>query len=105
MPKRTASSKIRRKSDQPIGEVLKEYLEAYRHRGRFTEARIKAIWADKMPTTIRQYTRDVKLIKQTVYLAIDSAPLRDQLTFQRDKIKDMLNGELGEAYVEKVVVR
>lgn len=105
MSKRLNPSRIRRKSDQPIGEVLKEYMEAYRHRGRFTESRIKTIWAAKMPTTIQKYTRDVKLIKRTVYLAIDSAPLRDQLTFDREKIKNMFNTELGEAYVEKVVVR
>jgi hypothetical protein len=36
---------------------------------------------------------------------IDSAALRQELSFGRDKILKMINQELGEQYLEEVIIR
>ena len=97
--------KRRKRDDQPIAQVIQAWMDEYRHEGKFSQSRIRAVWAQKMGTSINRYTRDLTLVRGKLYLKIDSAPLRDQLTYQRHQIKDMLNRELGKDVVQDVVVR
>lgn len=97
--------KYRKKDDQPIADVIRAWMDEYRHGGKFSQSRIRAIWAQKMGTSINGYTRDLTLVRGKLYLKIDSAPLRDQLSYQREQIKGMLNRELGKEVVKEVVVR
>jgi hypothetical protein len=43
--------------------------------------------------------------KNVLYLSIISAPLKQELSYSKDKIKAMINRELGEEYLEDVVIR
>jgi hypothetical protein len=40
-----------------------------------------------------------------LYLTILSAPLKHELSYAKDKIRDLINEELGESYIQDVVIR
>ncbi len=95
----------RKKNDYTLKEALQLMLGEYKLKPRVNAARIKTIWESKMGRLITQHTRAIDMRGTTLYLTIESAPLRSELLFLRDKIKDMLNEELGEEYIKEVVVR
>ncbi|MBK6622712.1 MAG: DUF721 domain-containing protein [Saprospirales bacterium] len=95
---------MRRQNDQKLGDVLKEWLEQSPIRAKIFQARIELIWRDKMGATINQYTTAINLVRKKLYLTVSSAPLRQELAFSREKIRDMINEELGERVVEEVVI-
>jgi predicted nucleic acid-binding Zn ribbon protein len=67
--------------------------------------RLQKIWQEKMGATIAGHTKELKLYKNRLFLTIDSAPLKQDLSFSREKIIDMLNEALGEEYIEDVIIR
>ena len=95
---------MRRHNDQSLGDVLKEWLANSPIRHKIYQARITEIWKEQMGTTITQYTTEVKVVRKKVYLKISSASLRQELAYSRDKIRNMINEELGEEFVEEVIV-
>ncbi len=95
---------MRRQNDQSLGELLKEWLANSPIRHRVYQYRIETIWKEKMGATINQYTTEIKVVRNKVYLHIASASLRQEMAFSREKIRDMLNEELGERFVEEVIV-
>ena len=80
-------------------------IEQYRIKGKLHQSRIRNQWEQMMGPTIAGYTKDIKLYKGKLYITIESAALRQELSYGKDKIKKLLNEELGEKAVKEVVIR
>ena len=92
-------------NDQIIRDVLKSMVKEMNISPKLYEVKIKKFWLDVMGTTINGYTRDIKLRHKKLYITIDSAPLRQELTYGKDKLIAVLNREIGEDYIEEIVIR
>ncbi len=92
-------------TDQPIGNVLQQWIDENRFKSSLNESRVKQIWTQKMGKTIDTYTSAISVRKNVLYLHIISAPLRQELSFGKDKIRRILNEALGEDYIKDVVIR
>jgi predicted nucleic acid-binding Zn ribbon protein len=57
-----------------------------------------------MGRTIATYTRDIRMKDNVLYVTIESASLRAELQFGREKIKTIMNEEIGEEYIKEVVI-
>jgi predicted nucleic acid-binding Zn ribbon protein len=88
-----------------LKEALKAMIDHYRLKGKLNQSRIRLLWEKLMGPTIAGYTREIRLSGHTLYLSIDSAALRQELAYDKDKIKKILNKELGEDCIREVVVR
>ena len=86
-------------------ELLNLFIEKRRLKGRLYQHQVKAAWVKAMGPTISGYTKDIKLVRKVLYLTVESAALKQEMNFSKDKIKDIMNAELGEDYIQKVVVR
>lgn len=80
-------------------------LGEYKLKSRVNAARVKMIWESKMGRQIAAHTTNIDMRGNVLYLSVNSAPLRSELMFLRDKIKVMMNEEIGEDYIQDVVVR
>ncbi len=92
-------------NEMTLKEALKAMIEQYRLKGRLTQNRVKALWARLMGPSIAGYTKEIRLHRKKLYLTIESAPLRQELSYGREKIRKMLNAELGEELIEEVIIR
>jgi len=96
---------MKKKNDQPIADVLQDMIQEYRLGPQLNESRVKSLWNELMGKTISTYTSNISVRKNVLYLTILSAPLKHELSFGKDKIRDLLNGELGEDFIKEVVIR
>ena len=69
------------------------------------ETKVREVWKEKMGTTINHYTKEMNLRKGKLFITLTSAPLKQELTYEREKIMKMMNTELGGNYVTDVIVR
>ena len=95
---------MRRENDQPLGEVLREWLAKSPVKSKLYQARVAEVWKKQMGPTINQYTTEIRLTRKKLFLTISSASLRQELSYSRDKIRDLINEELGEKVVEEVIL-
>lgn len=88
-----------------LKDALKEMLEVYRLKAKLNQTKINAVWIKLMGTSINKYTREIKLRRNKLYITIESASLRQELSYGKEKIIKIINDELGENYIEDVIIR
>ncbi len=88
-----------------LKEALKAMIDHYRLKGKLNQSRIRLLWEKLMGPTIAGYTSEIRLNHHKLYLTIESASLRQELSYGKEKIKKILNEELGEDYIQEVVIR
>ncbi len=96
---------MRDTNDEPIKNVLKQFMDGYNHKPKVLKAKIVSSWESLMGKTIDSYTKDIQVHNQKMYIYIDSSPLRQELSYAKDKIKKLVNEELGEEYIKQVIIR
>lgn len=96
---------MRKKNDLSFSEALQDMIQEYKLGPQLNESRIKTLWTELMGKTISTYTSNISVRKNVLYLTILSAPLKHELSYAKDKIRDLLNGELGEDFIKEVVIR
>lgn len=96
---------MKNSNQSSLKEVLKEMVETYRLKNRLNQTKIQSLWANMMGAPIARYTKDLKIRRNKLYVSIESASLRQELSFGKEKIKRILNEELGEEIIEEVVIR
>jgi len=97
--------KMRKHNDQTIKDVLHQWVNSLKYKNKYNQSRIKMLWAELMGGSIAGYTQDIQLIRGKLYLTINSAVLKQDLSYGKEKIKKMLNDELGEECVQEVIIR
>lgn len=96
---------MKQKNDLTLAEAMEAMIQEYRLGSQLNEMRVKSLWASLMGKTINTYTSQITVRKGVLYIGILSAPLKHELSYAKDKIRDLLNGELGEEYIKEVVIR
>ena len=87
---------MRRSKGQPIGEVIKELLKNYDITSKFNEAHVITSWDKLMGPSVSKYTVKVEVEKRILFVKLSNAALKQELSYAREKIKKMLNDEVGE---------
>ena len=87
---------MRRSKEQPIGEVIKELLKNYDITSKFNEAHVITSWDKLMGPSVTKYTVKIEVEKRILFVKLSNAALKQELTYAREKIKKMLNDEVGE---------
>ena len=96
---------MKKHNDQKINLVLDDMLESFKLKGKINQTRVVNCWKEVMGATISRYTRTVRLSKSKLYITIDSGPLKQDLVFGKEKIKEKINAHLGEDCVKEVIIR
>lgn len=95
----------RNENHQLIGDVLQRVLKYYRLSSGVDRVRVRQIWDEQMGPMIARHTRAVHLNGSTLSVELDSPALRHELSFGKDKIRDMINKAMGKKVVEKVLIK
>ena len=96
---------MKKKNDLSLQDAMKDMIQELRIGPQLSETRVKSLWEELMGKTISTYTSNISVRKNVLYLTILSAPLKQELSYAKDKIKLRLNEELGEEFIKEVVIR
>jgi hypothetical protein len=88
-----------------IGDAIKQYLNHSRLKGEIQALQVEDVWEKIMGRTVARYTDNLKVIHKTLYVTTHVAPLKQELNFQKDKIKLRINEALGDKVIENVVIQ
>jgi hypothetical protein len=88
-----------------IGDALDKFLEQSRLRGSIQALQIGDVWEDIMGKTIARYTEEIRIINDTLFITTHVAPLKQELIFQKEKIKLRVNEALGKKIIKEIVIK
>ena len=88
-----------------ISDALKEFVEVNRLEKGLDKVNVADAWAKLMGNGVNNYTSSVSLERETLYIQLTSSVLREELSYGKQKIIDMLNEDLGKEIIKKLVLR
>ena len=90
---------------QSLKNVIGQFLDVSQLSGKLAEQKIIDGWEKLMGKMIAKHTTHINIRDKKLYLHLDSAPLKQELFYSREKIIKMLNDEAGEEVVREIVFR
>jgi predicted nucleic acid-binding Zn ribbon protein len=88
-----------------LGDALRDFMNKSRMKPRLNEVRIQENWEQIMGKTISRYTENIQLIDGKLLITTTVAPLKQELSYSKDRIIKLVNEMLGEPVVREVVIR
>ena len=90
---------------QSLCKVLDEIVHSKALKTGITNARINELWYELMGKHMTHYTEKVLLKGNTLFVSINNAALREELNYGKEKIREMMNEQLGGEVLKKIVLR
>ena len=97
-------SSKRKFEPQSIGNVLDEIVQSKALKSGITNARINELWYELMGPHMSSYTEKITLRGNTLFISLNNAALREELGYGKEKIRKMMNEQLGSEALEKIVL-
>ena len=67
--------------------------------------KVQKLWEQTMGSNVNSYTKEVNLKDKTLYISLSSSVLRQELSYGKQKIVDLINKEIGNEIITKIVLR
>lgn len=96
---------MRRTQSLPIGQLIRQYLRQEGLETPLAQQRLLDAWPQVMGPVITSYTRELYIRDQTLYVHLNSAVLRQELSSSRDAVVRNLNKYVGVDVITQVVFR
>ena len=87
-----------------LGEALKQFLEKSRIKNSIQSMQIEDHWLKLMGETIAKYTDRIEIKNGTLFIYTEVAPLKNELVFQKELIKERVNEVMGADTITEVVI-
>lgn len=95
---------MKRRNELSLKDALDGLVDAYGLREKLDEQSIASFWDEVAGGMVAKHTVAVKLRRGKLYIKVDSAPLRVELTFMRTALIDILNKRFGRTVVQEITV-
>lgn len=88
-----------------IGQAIQLFLAKSKLKGNMHAMQISFIWEQLMGKTIAKYTEKIEIFNGTLIIHTPIATLKQELSYQKDKIIERVNEALHEKVIKEVVIR
>jgi predicted nucleic acid-binding Zn ribbon protein len=96
---------MQKSNQQSIKEAIDALLRIYGLDGRMKEVRLVGSWEKVMGKMIARHTKEIFIRDRKLYVRLDSAALRGELSYGTEKMVKMLNEEAGGSVIDEVVLQ
>ena len=88
-----------------MAEALQQFLNKSKLKTGLQAMQIEDVWEKIMGKTVAKYTDKLQIVGATLFVSTMVAPLKNELLYQKEKIIDLVNKELGEKVIKEVVIK
>lgn len=91
--------------ENSLADVLKQFIVQNKLESGIDVVNVREAWQNVMGNGVNNYTTEIQLKGSTLYVALSSAVLREELSYGKDKIIKMINEEVQKELVTHIVLR
>lgn len=92
-------------NEENLGSAIERLLKAYGLEEGYYAAAVVTHWEKLMGPAIARRTQSIKIQKGVLIVKIESAALRQELSYAKEKIVTQINRELGIRIIKSVELR
>ena len=87
-----------------IEDLMKSFIKENNLSKGMQKIKVEETWIKMLGPGVANHTTSVKLQNKTLVIQLNSSVLREELSYGKDKIIKMMNEELGETVVTKLML-
>ncbi len=87
-----------------IKDLVNIFLKKNKLEKGLLDLEVKKVWFELMDNGIANYTLDVNLRNKTLYIKLSSAALKQELSYGKEKLMDLINKKFDKEIVQKIVL-
>ncbi len=87
-----------------IQDLMKDVIKENKLTKGMHQLTVKDAWAKLMGQGVVSYTNKVELNGKTLFVSLKSSVLREELSYGKEKIIKMMNDEIGEKLISKLIL-
>ena len=87
-----------------IQDLMKSFIKENNLSKGMQKLKIEETWTKMMGPGVASHTSSVRLQNKTLIIQLNSSVLREELSYGKDKIIEMMNEELGEHVISKLML-
>ena len=87
-----------------IEDLMQLFIKENKLTKGMQKIKIKETWHKMMGQGVTVHTTSVKLQNKTLVIQLNSSVLREELSYGKDKIIKMMNEEIGEEIISKLML-
>jgi predicted nucleic acid-binding Zn ribbon protein len=95
---------MRKGNEQPLKAAIEEFLDRFHLRDKLNQAKVIQSWEKVVGKMVAKNTSQLHIRNGVLYVKVNSAALRNELLFARNKIIDALNREAGSVVIKDMVL-
>ena len=89
----------------PLKDVIDQLLRAYGYQDQLDEIELLKAYDEVVGTVFVKHTKEVYFKNKTLYIKLDSAALKQELSYAKETIRLKLNQMMGKRIVEEINIR
>lgn len=93
----------RKPEPEQINKILTKIFSSKALKKGIINVRIEELWKKVMGKNVERYTQKVEYKNSTLYVYLTSSVLRSELSYGAKKIISLLNDEIGEKTISKII--
>ena len=88
-----------------IKQAIEELLKTFKLKEGLTEVRLKNSWDSIVGPLIANHTKDIYIKNKILHITVDSAALRQELQYGKEKLLLLLNEAAGENMIDDIKLK
>lgn len=93
------------KQEKPLKDLVNQMLRAYGLGEKLDEISLIKSWESIVGKMIAKHTKDIYFRQGNLYIILDSAPLRQELSYAKTRLLDKLNQHAGKQLVKEIILK
>ncbi len=96
--------KKRHNDNMSLNDALKEFVDTNKLQKGLDKIDVQDAWIKLMGNGVNSYTTAIQLKNNTLYVQLSSSVLREELSYGKEKIINLLNESLGKQLIKKLIL-
>lgn len=92
-------------NEHTLKDAINGLLKAYKLDSKLSEKKLINSWSKVMGSMIDKHTKEIYIKNKQLFVQVDSAALRNELSLAKEKIVSLLNREAGAEVITEVIIR
>ncbi|PCJ23820.1 MAG: hypothetical protein COA97_10890 [Flavobacteriales bacterium] len=91
--------------EKPLKKTIDKLLRAYGYQDQLDEIELIKIYQELVGKLFKNHTQKIWFKSKILYIKLDSASLKQELSYVKEGLVEKINRELGRKVVDKIVIK
>jgi len=96
---------MKKHETKPLEQALQDYLKAFKLDKKVLEQKLINNWEKIVGKMIANYTKNLYIYKETLFITMSSAVVKNELIMAKNKLIKSLNDMAGSEIIKDIVFR